>query len=141
MRILHQAGGNVPAPIVRAGPVILMDYIGDSERPAPILINVPIGPEEAERFCASILWNVALFLAHNRVHADLSAYNILYWNNRVTIIDFPQAVDPRYNPDSFDLLVRDIERVTGHFSKFGADEINPTEHALALWRKYVDKHR
>ncbi|MCD5416094.1 hypothetical protein LR032_03190 [Candidatus Bipolaricaulota bacterium] len=139
LRMLRQAGAHVPAPIVRVGPVILMDYIGDRERPAPIMINVSIEPEEAERLCASILWNVDLFLAHNRVHADLSAYNVLYWDNKATIIDFPQSVDPRYNPDSFALLVRDIEKITGHFSKLGAGKVNPTEHALALWRKHVDR--
>ena len=44
-----------------------------------------------------ILRNIALFLGCDCIHGDLSAYNILYQPGTVTIIDFAQAVDPRYN--------------------------------------------
>jgi RIO kinase 1 len=74
-------------------------------------------------------------LACHRVHGDLSAYNLLYWEGEYKIIDFPQAVDPRRNSKAVDLFTRDIERVSQYFSRFGVRCDAP---ALAndLWSRY-----
>lgn len=141
LEILYQAKADVPEPILRVGPVILMEYIGDREHPAPVLVNVELAAAEAERLYRQVLDNVQLFLSLHRVHADLSAYNMLYWNDHLTIIDFPQAVDPRYNDDAFDLLVRDLRNVNDFFSEHGVGPVDPIEHALSLWRKLVDPLR
>lgn len=138
---LHAAGCDVPCPIERSGPVILMDYVGDVEHPAPVLVGVALDAADAERIYKRLLENVDLFLAHHRVHADLSPYNMLYWNGRVTIIDFPQAVDPRYNDDALELLVRDLENTNVFFVDKGIPVVDPRTHALALWRKHVDPLR
>ena len=42
--------------------------------------------------------NVELMLSLGRIHGDLSAYNVLYWQGEVKIIDFPQAIEPATNP-------------------------------------------
>ncbi|MDD5264192.1 MAG: hypothetical protein PHU43_05065 [Candidatus Bipolaricaulis sp.] len=141
LEILHAAGAGVPEPIERNGPVILMEYFGDIDNPAPVLLGVDLDAGEAARLYAGILRNVELFLVHHRIHADLSAYNMLYWDGAVTIIDFPQSVDPRYNDDAFDLLVRDLKTVNGFFAAAGADIVDPTEYALRLWRTHVDPRR
>ena len=141
LQIMHEAGADVPEPIERRGPVILLQYIGDSETPAPVLVSVDLDPREAQPLYNRILENVDIFLARQRVHADLSPYNMLYWNERITIIDFPQAVDPRYNDSAFDLLIRDIANVNAYFAEAGASVVDPIEHALSLWRKHVDPQR
>jgi len=141
LEILHTAGCNVPEPFVQQGPVILMEYIGDADHPAPVLVNLPLDPDEAARLYAEILRNAELFLVHHRVHADLSAYNILLWEDRATIIDFPQAVDPRYNDDAFDLLIRDLENTNEYFANHDVEVVDPIGHALAIWRKHVDPNR
>jgi RIO kinase 1 len=141
LEILHAAGGDVPEPILQRGPVIVMEYIGDAERPAPVLVSVPIDRDAAERLYAQILRNVDLFLKHHRVHADLSAYNILHWKGRGIVIDFPQAVDPRYNDDAFDLLLRDITNLNGFFADCGVDVVDPIGYALGVWRARVDPNR
>ncbi|MGD9675901.1 MAG: RIO1 family regulatory kinase/ATPase [Candidatus Bipolaricaulia bacterium] len=141
LEILHAAGADVPEPIERSGPVILMEYFGDLENPAPVLLGVDLNPAHAARLYGDVLRNVELFLAHHRVHADLSAYNMLYWNEAVSIIDFPQSVDPRYNEDAFGLLVRDLRTVNDFFAAAGADPVDPGEHALRLWRSHVDPRR
>jgi RIO kinase 1 len=87
------------------------------------------------------LANVDLFLKHHRVHADLSAFNLLYWQGRAVIIDFPQAVDPRYNDDAFDLLVRDLRNVNDFFEDHGVEVVDPIQQALAIWREHVDPLR
>ena len=57
------------------------------------------------------------------------------------IIDFPQSVDPRYNDDAFDLLVRDLRNLNDFFTLHGTEGVDPIEHALAIWRKHVDPLR
>lgn len=141
LRILYDAGADVPEPIERVGPVVLMEYVGDVDRPAPMLTNVGLEAEEAARLYRQVLANVELFLRNRRVHADLSAFNLLYWEDRAVIIDFPQAVDPRYNDDAFDLLVRDLGNLNSYFEQHGVDTADPIEHALSIWRRHVDPLR
>jgi RIO kinase 1 len=141
LRILHDAGADVPEPFAQHGPVVLMEYIGDAAHPAPVLVNLPIEAPEAQALYDRVLRNVETFVAHHRVHADLSAYNMLLWQGRLVIIDFPQAVDPRYNGDAFDLLVRDIANANEYFAEHGANIVDPMSHALFIWRKHVDRNR
>ncbi len=141
MTLLHQAEADVPEPIERIGPVILMQYFGDAQAPAPVLVNVMLDDDEVTRIYQQVLRNIELFLVCHRVHADLSAYNMLYVDDHVIIIDFPQSVDPRYNDDAFDLLVRDLKNVNAYFYDYGIDAVDPFRHTLDLWRKHVDPMR
>src|SRR5262249_19491271 len=118
-RRLHTAGGDVPRALAQVGNALLMEYVGDAEAPAPRLSEGGLGPEEARPPFEQLLRNVELFLAHDRIHGDLSAYNILYWNGAVTIIDFAQAVDPRYNDAIYPLLARDVDRLCRYFAPYG----------------------
>ncbi|MBU1049561.1 hypothetical protein KKG90_05990 [Candidatus Bipolaricaulota bacterium] len=141
MTLLYQAHADVPEPIERQGPVILMQYFGDERAPAPVLVNVTLDAGEVTTIYQQILRNVELFLAQHRVHADLSAYNMLYVDDHIVIIDFPQSVDPRYNDDAFDLLVRDVKNVNGFFRDYDLEVVDPFYYTLDLWRKHVDPMR
>lgn len=134
-QLLHAAGADVPRPLAQIGNATLMEYLGDEEGPAPLLQHADPPRYEAPALFARLLWNVELFLAHDRIHGDLSAYNILYRDGRATIIDFAQAVDPRHNPDLFDLFARDIERLCRHFARYGVVADHWTI-ADDLWRRY-----
>jgi RIO kinase 1 len=83
-----------------------------------------------------LMWNVELLLSNNVVHADLSPYNVLFWEGRVTMIDLPQAVDARTNMNSKSLLQRDIGNLCRYFGRFGirADAERLTNE---LWRRFV----
>ncbi len=138
-RLLYEAGAAVPCPLAQIGNAVLMDYIGDEEGAAPLLREVDLPREEAQPLFDAILRNIELFLACDRVHGDLSEYNILYWPDAdaVTIIDFAQAVDPRYNlGDVFDLLERDVARVCRYFARYGV-EADAKALALDLWTRYL----
>ena len=141
LELLHKAGADVPEPVERKGPVILLEYLGDHDVPAPVLVGVTLDEAEVAPIYERILENVELFLSSHRVHADLSAYNMLYWEERVTIIDFPQAVDPRYNDDAFDLLLRDVKNVNAYFADYGIEVVDPIEYALTIWRRHIDAQR
>ena len=136
-RRLYEAGADVPYPLAQIGNAILMEYVGDEEESAPLLREVDLPREEAEPLFNAILRNIELFLDSDRVHGDLSEYNILYWQGKATVIDFAQAVDPRYNQDEvFSLLLRDIERVCHYFARHGVGA-EPEALSLDLWTRYL----
>ena len=108
---------------------------GDESRASPTLNTVRLHRTEAARLFERTLWNVEMMLNHDCVHGDLSAYNILYWDGRVTLIDFPQAVDPHDNPGAERLLRRDVLRVCDYFASQGVDA-NPRRVAKELWDRY-----
>ncbi len=82
--------------------------------------------------------NVELFLACDRIHADLSAYNVLYWQGQVRIIDFPQVVDPWTNPSALSLLARDIQRLCQYFARQGV-ESNAGRIVDDLWGRFMER--
>lgn len=133
---LYEAGVHTPRPLSHIGNAVLMEYLGDRERQAPLLREVTLEPEEARPLFTQILTDIELMFSCNRVHGDLSEYNILYWEGKVTIIDFAQAVDPRHSPAVLQLLQRDMERVCSFFAIYGIEE-NAQELAYDLWLRYM----
>ena len=136
LRLLHAAGAGVPEPVARAGSSTLMGYIGDEEGAAPQLQKVEPAPGEARRLFATLVREVELWLGCNRVHGDLSPYNILYWDGALTVIDFPQAVDPRSNPNAYELLARDLANVGRYFARYGV-EVDTGVLAHSLWSHFL----
>jgi RIO kinase 1 len=136
LRSLYQIGANVPRPITRSSNVILMDFLGDEEQAAPHLQSVKLEPDEVRPLYEKIVGNVELLLSNNLIHGDLSSYNILYWKGAVTIIDVPQAVDPRFNPDAYTLLQRDLQNVCAYFARYGVKS-DPDRMTNYLWSRFV----
>jgi RIO kinase 1 len=137
LQALHAAGADVPRPFAFSENAILMEYLGTPEWPAPVLQQVTLAPEEARPLFDRLLWNVELMLFdHNRVHGDLSAHNVLYWQGQATIIDFPQAVGAYQNPHAEELLARDVERLCQYFARFGVST-NAAGLARDLWKRYL----
>lgn len=132
---LHQAGVHVPRPVIQAGNAILMEYIGERGLPAPALSEVRLPDEEVRPLFDLLMGDIELMLANNTIHADLSAYNILYWEGTVTIIDLPQVVDPLNNPSGAQLLARDVERVCQYFQRY-LPGISPRQIANDLWSRF-----
>jgi RIO kinase 1 len=133
---LHEAGADVPRPVASGDGAILMEYVGDEEAAAPQLRQTHLSPSEAKPALDRLLWNVELALRHNLIHADLSPYNILWWEGRATIIDVPQAVDPRSNPNASELLARDVENVCRHFGRYGV-HADGKAIARGLWMGFM----
>lgn len=133
---LHALGSDVPRTLRMAGSAILMEYVGDVDSAAPKLKEVELPTEEIRPLFNRVMRNIELWLAHNLVHGDLSAYNVLYWDGAVTVIDFPQAVDPRMNGNAFDLLQRDVANICHYWSEYGvkSDAARIAQH---LWRRFL----
>jgi RIO kinase 1 len=135
MEILYAAGADVPKPLANANNAILMTYIGDEDTPAPTLNSVRLYKKEAHSLFERVIYNIELMLTHQRVHADLSAYNILYWDGKITLIDFPQAIDPNINSNAFRIFERDVTRVCEYFAHQGVKS-NPRRLASDMWQRH-----
>jgi RIO kinase 1 len=132
LQALGAAGADVPAFYGRSNNALLMDYIGDPEFPAPLLNEVTLSMNEAQRLFARVVQNIEVMLAHDIIHADLSAYNILYWQGEIWLIDFPQAVSPRINRSAYQIFSRDVTRVCEYFTRMGM-RLNAAKLARDLW--------
>ncbi len=133
--LLYQAGVHVPRPLAQVGNAVLMEYIGTIGDAAPLLQDVKLAVEEAQPLFDFIMQDIELCLANKRIHGDLSAYNILYWQGKVTIIDLAQAVDAYYD-EVFPIFARDVERICHYFAYYGV-EADAQELALNLWTRYM----
>lgn len=136
LKRLFEAGADVPRPIAVGANAILLQFVGDGDSPAPPLSTVRLSPEQAEPLLDQARRNIEIMLSHNVVHGDLSAYNVLYCAGRLSIIDFPQSVDPRVNPNARMLLGRDVANLCRYFARQGAvcDADSLTE---TLWDRFM----
>jgi RIO kinase 1 len=132
LRALHEAGADVPRPYEMAENAILMGYVGDIDSSAPALSEVSLEADEVQPLFERVVSNIELMLAGDRIHGDLSAYNILYWEGGIQLIDFPQVVAPESNPSAWRIFERDVLRVCQYFAAQGI-KINARQLAVRLW--------
>lgn len=135
LQTLHAAGADVPKPFISGPNAILMEYFGDEVMSAPTLNDVDLSTQEARALFDRVLHNIDLMLAHNLIHADLSAYNILYWEGDIVLIDFPQAIRPQENSSAYPIFTRDVRRICEYFNRQGVRS-NPRQIASTLWNRY-----
>lgn len=133
---LYSVGVSVPKPYASSDNAILMELIGTEHAAAPALSGVRLHPNAARSIFEGLLRDIELMLAHDRVHADLSAYNVLFWKGKATIIDLPQAVDPYVNPEALALLGRDVERICQYFERYGIST-NPGQLTREMWQRQI----
>lgn len=119
MQTLHEAGADVPKLYANGDMALIMDYIGDESGGAPTLQEVDLNGAEARILYERTIHNIELMLANGIVHGDLSAYNILYWEGEITLIDFPQIVMSDSNRNAFNIFRRDVQRICEYFTKQG----------------------
>ncbi len=134
---LSAAGAAVPQAIANAENALLMGYCGDEKLAAPALSEIRLDPGEAEPLFLEVMRNVEIMLQNGIIHGDLSAYNLLYWEGKVTVIDFPQVTDTRTNSQAYPILQRDITRVCEYFAGYGV-RADPDWIMRRLWKRYVE---
>ncbi len=135
LETLHARGADVPRPYAMEKNAILMDYIGDFGTAAPTLNSVTLEPDETRPLFERVVRNIDLLLSNQRVHGDLSAYNILYWDGDITLIDFPQVVQPDTNPTAWNIFLRDVTRICQYFNSQGIRS-NARKLAADLWTSH-----
>ncbi|MBW2990997.1 serine protein kinase RIO [Candidatus Woesearchaeota archaeon] len=105
----------VPTPIAVKDNVLLMEFIGRDE-PAPLLKDLP--PKNAKKFFDKVVSNIKKLYKAGLVHADLSEFNILNFEQEPVFIDWSQATIIKH-PDAKEFLKRDVRNIVKCFNKQG----------------------
>ena len=112
-----KAGVAVPEPKKQVKNVLVMDYIGSQECPAPMLKDVLI-KKPKKGFDTVLKMMKDLYIEAKLVHGDLSEYNILVEDGNLFFIDVGQSVVLDH-PMADELLRRDVTNISKYFRKLG----------------------
>jgi len=126
---MAKGGIRVPEIVVLKKHVLVMSFIGRDGRPAPKLKEAAdhMSAKDLEMAYQQVLEMMEqLYTVCHLVHADLSEYNILWYEKEVWFIDVSQAVEP-IHPSGLDFLLRDCTNVFNFFSKRGISCLEPHE--------------
>lgn len=121
MRALWEAGAPVPLPIGFAEDTFDLEFVGDLDGAGPQLQAARLSGATLREAWAQVLDGLHRITAAGWAHGDLSAYNLLWWEERVWFIDFPQAIDVAANPQGVGYLHRDVVNITTWFERRGLD--------------------
>lgn len=126
LSMMWEAGAPVPYPVQLDGTELLMEFIGDAGGAgAPRLAETRPDPHLAESLWQQCLSAMSLLARAGYTHGDLSPYNLLVdHQDRLVLIDVPQAVDVVTNPQGVEFLRRDVRNVTTWFAGHGVDGID-----------------
>merc|ERR1719369_321218 len=120
---MAKGGIRVPEIVVLKKHVLVMSFIGAEGRPAPKLKDAADRMSEKSMQDAMeqvVEMMVQLYNVCHLVHADLSEYNILWWEKECWFIDVSQAVEP-IHPSGLQFLYRDCTNIYNFFSKHGVE--------------------
>jgi len=119
MKRVWDAGMAVPYPIAYDDSLFDLEYIGDRTQAAPQLQAARLDQDQLGQAFDQLRTGLRQLTSLGLVHGDLSAYNLLWWDDRLVFIDFPQAIDIAINLSAFDLLHRDVVNVCTWFERKG----------------------
>jgi len=127
---MAKGGIRVPDVVVLKKHVLVMSFIGQDGTPAPKLKDAAerlskVQMESAYNQVVDMM--VDLYCTCQLVHADLSEYNILWFEGECWFIDVSQAVEP-IHPSGLNFLFRDCTNIHNFFYKWGVpDVLSPTD--------------
>lgn len=109
--LARQGGVTVPKPIALEGNVIMMELIDGQQLKDD-------APDNPKAFLDTLLKEVATLWKAGLVHGDLSAFNVLNFQQKPVLIDFSQGSSVEaFNAQ--ELLERDLTNVREYFRKLG----------------------
>jgi len=112
----REAQVNVPTPITFLNNILVLEFIGKNDEIAPKLKDKV--PKNKELFFNKVIENMKRMYKAGLVHADLSAFNILNFNETPVIIDMSQSTTLEH-PLAEEFLVRDVKNICYFFNKYG----------------------
>ena len=113
---LKKVGIKAPKPIVFNKNVLVMEYIGDKKRAAPLLKDIVL-EEPRKVFNVLIDYISIMYKKAGLVHGDMSPYNVLFFKNKPYLIDLGPGVLTEH-PNSHEYLLRDIHNIVIYFKKY-----------------------
>ncbi|MFB6110054.1 MAG: serine/threonine-protein kinase Rio1 [Halodesulfurarchaeum sp.] len=114
----RDAGVAVPDPIAVQRNVLVMEYLGDEDRPAPTLQEVEL--ENPETAFSVVREYMRRLYDAGLIHGDLSEYNLVVHDGQIIVIDVGQAVTV-HHPNAEMFLERDCRNVANFFADLGVD--------------------
>ena len=119
---LWRAGLPVPYPVQLDGTELLMEFITlDDGSGAPRLAQTRPSRELLELYFDQLRSAMCTMAGLGLTHGDLSAFNILATEDRLVIIDVPQAVNIIGNPQGPEFLARDCRNIATWFTSRGGE--------------------
>jgi RIO kinase 1 len=112
----REAQVSVPLPITFANNVLVLEFVGKNDKIAPKLKDDV--PKNKKVFFDKIIDNLKKLYKKSIVHADLSAFNILNFNETPIFIDMSQATTLKH-PRAEEFLQRDVKNICSFFKKIG----------------------
>ena len=122
MKHFFEHGVNVPKAIAVNGISLIMEFIGDENgNPAPRISDLRMEKDEADEAFRQSIQNLKQIVKSGRVHGDYSTFNILWHNGKAVVIDFPQVIEFKNNPNAISFLERDVRSLCKSFMKQGVN--------------------
>jgi len=113
---MREGGTRVPQPLAVHRNLLLMEYLGDEEAPAPVLRTVAV--EDPEALHSDLVESLRGIHKAGLVHGDLSEYNLLWWKGHAWVIDVGQAV-PVEHSLAAEWHRRDLENLARYLRRLG----------------------
>ncbi|XP_062577269.1 serine/threonine-protein kinase RIO3-like isoform X2 [Saccostrea cucullata] len=119
----------IPCPAVQVlnKHILVMSFIGEDQCPAPKLKDAQLSVEDYEDAYEQVI--KIMDTMQNKcalVHGDLSEYNLLWYQDKVWVIDVSQAVELTH-PKAMEFLFRDCTNVCKFFKKAGVHNVKEAE--------------
>nr|CAD7444094.1 unnamed protein product [Timema bartmani] len=119
---MQKVGILCPEVVVLKKHVLVMSFIGSNHRPADKLKDVKLKHSDlVDAYNQTIGTMKILYDDAQLVHADLSEYNILWYDKKCWFIDVSQAVE-RNHPKALEFLLRDCTNIANFFNRRGHPE-------------------
>jgi RIO kinase 1 len=115
---MEDAGVKVPRPERVLNNMLVMEYLGDESRPAPSLREVTL--DDPAAVYQDVVSNLRGIRKSELVHADMSEYNLLWWDGHVVVIDVGQAVTLDH-PRADEWFRRDVGNIARFFRRLRVD--------------------
>ncbi|XP_059057857.1 serine/threonine-protein kinase RIO3 [Achroia grisella] len=124
---MQKIGLNCPQMICLKKHILVMSFIGRDNKPAPKLRDVILKPEKWQSVYNEVVDAMhKLYNVGHMIHADLSEYNILWWDNKCWFIDVSQSVQPDH-PVGLEFLRRDCRNICSFFEKKGVVDMKTAD--------------
>ncbi len=111
----REAEVRVPTPYTVFKNILIMEFIGD-EMAAQKIKDAP--PKKPKEFFDEIVEQMRKLYKAGIVHADLSGFNILNYDEKPVFIDMSQST-PLENSNAEEFLKRDVHNICVLFKKWG----------------------
>ena len=115
----------VPSPIDYKCNILVMDFIGSNDgTPAPRLKDAFPIDDPATQLMETLKYIQYMYQEAHLVHADLSEFNILWYQNKQVIIDVSQSLST-FHIHAPIYLERDVKNILTFYNKYLPSKVLP----------------